>query len=76
MKIFNLDDTEIVKVLYGHSKWVWDCAFSCDSEFLITVSTDNLAKIWQVETGETIRILKGHKGGLNCLALNDILIEN
>ena len=55
----------------GHSKWVWDCAFSCDSDFLISVSTDGTAKIWQTDTGEAIKTLKGHKKGVNCLALND-----
>jgi hypothetical protein len=26
----------IYKTLTGHQRWVWDCAFSSDSEFLIT----------------------------------------
>ena len=59
------------KCFIGHSKWVWDCAFSCDSDFIISVSTDGTAKIWQTDTGETIKTLKGHKKGINCLALND-----
>jgi G protein beta subunit-like protein len=51
------------KTLYGHSKWVWDCAFSCDSDFLISVSSDGVAKIWKTDTGEIVRNLKGHKNG-------------
>jgi G protein beta subunit-like protein len=30
----------------GHGKWVWDCAFSCDSEYIITGSSDLTTKIW------------------------------
>ncbi len=32
------DDAEFVlnKTLYGHTKWVWDCAFTCDSDYIIT----------------------------------------
>ena len=28
------------KTLYGHSKFVWSCVFSCDADFLISVSSD------------------------------------
>ena len=27
-------------VLSGHGGWVWDCDFTCDNSYLITVSTD------------------------------------
>jgi len=37
------------------------CEFSCDSEFLISGSTDTVAKIWSVESGEVIRTLKYHR---------------
>ena len=32
------EDSEFVinKTLYGHTKWVWDCAFTCDSAYIIT----------------------------------------
>lgn len=45
----------------GHSKWVWDCAFSCDSEYIISASSDCMAKIWHTETGDVVRNLKSHK---------------
>ena len=35
------------KTLFGHTKWVWDCAFSWGKvEYLVTGSSDSLAKIW------------------------------
>ena len=64
---------ELNRVLYGHNKWVWDCAFSWGKvEYLATASTDSLAKIWQVETGDCLRELKDHTKGINCLAMNDL----
>ncbi|KRX06075.1 WD40-repeat-containing domain [Pseudocohnilembus persalinus] len=66
------DQYSLFKTLYGHSKWVWDCVFSCDTDFLISVSSDSLAKIWKTDTGEEIKALKGHKGAINCIALNDM----
>lgn len=47
----------------GHHKWVWDCAFSCDSQLLVTCSTDCVAKIWNIESGEVIRNFAGHTRG-------------
>lgn len=39
------------KTLKGHLRWVWDCQFSCDSAYLISCSTDQTIKLWQVEKG-------------------------
>ena len=75
------DDIEFVlnKTLYGHTKWVWDCAFTCDSAYIITgsflchylVSTDTVGKVWNTEKGEVEINLEGHQKGITCLALND-----
>ena len=29
-------DFKVDKVLQGHQRWVWDCAFSADSAYLVT----------------------------------------
>ena len=39
-------------VLSGHSGWVWDCDFTSDNQFLITVSTDAKARIWRMGKDE------------------------
>lgn len=53
----------LLSQLLGHHKWVWDCAFSCDSQLLVTCSTDCVAKIWSLENGEVIRNFTGHTRG-------------
>jgi WD40 repeat protein len=36
-KIWNVDDGfTLDKTLIGHQRWVWDCAFSADSAYLVT----------------------------------------
>lgn len=57
--------------LAGHQRWVWDCAFSADSAYLVTVSSDHYARLWELGTGTIIRQYSGHHRGAVCVALND-----
>ncbi|KAF7712814.1 WD40-repeat-containing protein [Penicillium ucsense] len=57
--------------LAGHQRWVWDCAFSADSAYLVTVSSDHYARLWELSTGTIIRQYSGHHRGAVCVALND-----
>jgi WD40 repeat protein len=61
----------IYKTLSGHQRWVWDCAFSSDSEFLVTASSDHSCRLWHIESGNTVRHYTGHHKAVVCLALND-----
>ncbi|KAJ1724038.1 TOR complex subunit lst8 [Coemansia erecta] len=61
----------LVHTLNYHHRWVWDAAFSSDSGYLVTVSTDTRAALWDVNSGEVIRQFKGHQKGVVCVALND-----
>jgi target of rapamycin complex subunit LST8 len=60
------------KTLMGHQRWVWDCAFSADSEYLVSASSDHTARLWDLSTGETIRQYQGHHKAAVCVALNDM----
>ncbi|KAJ1863837.1 TOR complex subunit lst8 [Coemansia sp. RSA 989] len=62
---------ELVHSLNYHQRWVWDAAFSSDSGYLVTVSTDTRAALWSTKTGQIIREFKGHQKGIVCVALND-----
>lgn len=57
--------------LATHQRWVWDCAFSADSAYLVTVSSDHYARLWELSTGNIIRQYSGHHRGAVCVALND-----
>lgn len=54
-----------------HQRWVWDCAFSADSAYLVTVCSDHYARLWELASGQIIRQYNGHHRGAVCVALND-----
>ena len=79
---------KLEKVLMGHQRWVWDCAFSADSAYLVTgasssrcyqrisfslrmtsltrasiASSDHVARLWEMASGETVRQYNGHHKG-------------
>jgi target of rapamycin complex subunit LST8 len=54
-----------------HQRWVWDCAFSADSAYLVTVCSDHYARLWELASGHIIRQYSGHHRGAVCVALND-----
>jgi len=58
-------------VLDGHGRWVWDAAFSADSSYLVTASSDYSSRLWNLRTGEVVRQYSGHAGPVTCVALND-----
>ena len=62
---------KLFKTLAGHSRWVWDLAYSADTVYLISASSDHSARLWEVNRGETIRQYTGHQRPVVCLALND-----
>ena len=58
-------------ILDNHQRWVWDCAFSADSAYLVTVCSDHYARLWELGTASIIRQYNGHHRGAVCVALND-----
>jgi WD40 repeat protein/transcriptional regulator with XRE-family HTH domain len=49
----------------GHTADVWGVDFSPDGKYLVTGSDDRTARLWDVATGETIRIFSGQSGGID-----------
>jgi WD40 repeat protein len=47
--------------LTGHSGWVTSLTFSANGQRLISSSTDNTIRIWDMNSRATTRILKGHQ---------------
>ena len=60
-----------MSVLSGHYGWVWDCDFTSDNGFIITVCTDGKARIWRLGKDEIRKQLIGHTKGITCLAFCD-----
>ena len=72
----NSTPAENMNPLYaGHQRWVWDCVFSVDAAYLVTASSDCSARLWDLSTGEAIRMYSGHHKAATCCALNDSAFE-
>jgi len=61
----------LYRTFVGHSAWVWDIAFSADSAYLVSGSSDKTAKLWDCKTGEICIEYKGHNKAITAVALND-----
>lgn len=65
----------LIELKDNNQRWVWDLAFSADSQYLITASSDNIARVWNVNTGLIKREYIGHQGPITALAFSDTFIE-
>lgn len=50
-----------VKTLSGHSEWVRGIVPAPDGRHIISCSTDQTARVWDVTTGENKMDLRGHE---------------
>jgi len=75
-KIFSTNNFNLEKECKdAQQRWVWDLAFTSDSKYLFTASSDStekfLAKKWSVSSGQVIRSYIGHEQPVVCLAFSD-----
>ena len=63
-------DFELKTRFTGHKKWVWDCDFTVDSNYLLSCSSDKTIRIWSVASGKLYSTLNNNKG-VNNIALSD-----
>lgn len=54
-------------------RWVWDIAYSADSQYIFTGSSDQVIRLWSVFTGKMTREYNGHQRAITCLAFSDII---
>jgi WD40 repeat protein len=47
---------------------VWSVAYSPDGRYVISASNDKTIRIWSVQGGGAVRVLKGHGAGVNSAA--------
>ncbi len=54
-----------------------NCIVHCpELSMVITGSDDYTARVWNVATGECVRVLEGHTGGVECAAVHGTTYVN
>jgi WD40 repeat protein/transcriptional regulator with XRE-family HTH domain len=59
-----------VRVLHGHTNWVWSLAFSPKGDMLASSSDDGTLRLWQVPDGHAINVLDCHTHNVFALAIS------
>jgi WD40 repeat protein len=62
------NDTEFLIFICGLGQL--SAAFSPDGQTLATAGDDNIVRLWDVATGDSIRVFEGHKGGVCSVAFS------
>ena len=58
----------VSSVLFDHTQWITAVAWSPNGRWILTGSTDHIARIWDVATGAVVRQLEGHTGDIDDVA--------
>jgi hypothetical protein len=59
----------LLLTLTGHSNWVRAVAITPDNKQVVSASSDNTLKLWDVATGEELATLTGHSDSVNAVAI-------
>jgi hypothetical protein len=57
-------------IMQGHQERVYHAAFSPDGRLVVTASGDNTARLWNVATGQPLRVLQGHQAEVSYAAFS------
>src|SRR5262249_21185848 len=57
-----------IQILHGHTDEVMSVSFSPDGKRMVSGSNDNTVRIWDVNSGMPLRVLRGHDGNWMCAA--------
>jgi G protein beta subunit-like protein len=50
---------------------VWDAVFSADSDYLVSASSDQTARLWALDQAQTIQHYSGHHKAVTAVAMHD-----
>ncbi|MCC3469545.1 MAG: hypothetical protein JGK37_27225 [Microcoleus sp. PH2017_06_SFM_O_A] len=59
-----------VSIEQGHTDWIRSVAFSYSGKIVASGSVDGTVRIWDIRTGECLKILQGHTSRINSVAFS------
>jgi hypothetical protein len=69
IKIWDFDNSEEIRTLYGHEDWVTDLTLTPDGSRILSASRDGTVKTWDLKTGANLGTFSGHDNRVDCLAV-------
>ncbi|CAI5759870.1 unnamed protein product [Candida verbasci] len=63
-KIWNFDSGEILAILKGHKRGLWDINFFKFDQIVVTSSGDKTIKIWSLKTFKCLKTFEGHTNSI------------
>ncbi len=69
--IRDLGSGRVLSVLRGHDQAPHTLKFTRDSQRLVTASDDKTLRVWNVLTGEAIRVLHPHRSSNSCMRISE-----
>ncbi len=67
----NSFDKSFIATFLGHTAAVTCIEITNDNKFIVTGSRDKFIRVWDIETGKVIFLLKGHDDDINCLTISE-----
>lgn len=65
IKIWDIDKSQIIKTLEGHTDYIKSISFNPDGNKLISASRDHTIRVWDIESGRCIKTIKSHLDSVN-----------
>jgi WD40 repeat protein len=70
VRLWDISTGKCLRILQGHTHWVWSIAFSPDGRILASGSRDRTIKLWEVSTCQCIKTLTGHSQQIRTVAFS------
>lgn len=68
VRLWELNGRRLVRLLRGHTGWVFATALSADGEIVASAGEDGVIRLWRTHTGEPMGALTGHTRRIRGLA--------
>lgn len=66
LKLYDVQQADVVGTLSGHASWVLSAAFSPDGKHFVSGSSDKTVKVWEVATKKCIHTFSEHQDQVRC----------
>lgn len=70
LRLWDVQNGDCLRILKGHTNWIWSVAFSPQGHLLASGSADKTVKLWDIDNGRCLMTLVGHANVVRSLAFS------